>query len=48
MRMKIARFSVVLVCVLFGLVLGATPVGDSVNHALTLFGAWLWKQLVAV
>ena len=48
LRMKIARFSVVLVCVLFGLVLGATPIGDSVNNALTLFGAWLWKQLVAV
>lgn len=48
LRMKIARFSVVVVCVLFGLVLGASPIGDSVNHALTLFGGWLWKQLVAV
>lgn len=45
-RMKIARFSVVLVCVLFGLVLGSTPIGDSVNAALTLFGAWAWRQLV--
>jgi hypothetical protein len=45
LRMKIARFSVVLVCVLFGLVLGATPIGDSVNQALTLLGAWAWRQL---
>ena len=36
LRMKIARFSVVLVCVLFGLVLGSTPIGDSVNAALDL------------
>ena len=48
LKMRIARASVVVVCVLFGLVLGVTPIGDSVNNALTLFGAWLWKQLVAV
>ena len=29
LRMKIARFSVVLVCVLFGLVLGSTPIGTA-------------------
>ena len=46
LRMKIARFSVVLVCVLFGLVLGSTPIGDSVNAAVTMFGAWCWRQLV--
>jgi hypothetical protein len=45
LRMKVARFSVVLVCVLFGLVLGATPIGDSVNQGLTLLGAWVWRQL---
>ena len=45
LRMKIARFSVVLVCVLFGLVLGSTPIGDSVNAAVTMFGAWCWRQL---
>ena len=48
LRMKIARFSVVLVCVLFGLVLGATPIGDGVNHALTSLGQWMWRQLVAL
>lgn len=48
LRMKVARFSVVVVCVLFGLVLGATPIGDSVNAALTSLGGWTWKQLVAV
>ena len=46
LRMKIARFSVVLVCALFGLVLGSTPIGDSVNAGLTMFGAWCWRQLV--
>ena len=45
LRMKIARFSVVLVCVLFGLVLGSTPIGDSVNAAVTMFGARCWRQL---
>ena len=38
------RRAVSLTAVLFGLVLGATPIGDSVNNALTLFGAWLWQQ----
>ena len=48
LKMKIARFSVVVVCVLFGLVLGATPIGDGVNDALTSLGAWVWRQLVAL
>lgn len=45
LRMKIARVSVVIVCVLFGLVLGSTPIGDRVNDAVTSLGAWSWKQL---
>lgn len=48
LRIKIARFSVVLVCVLFGLVLGATPIGDGVNQGLTSLGQWTWRQLVSL
>ncbi len=48
LRMKIARASVVVVCVLFGLVLGATPIGDGVNQALTSLGSWIWAQLVSL
>ena len=48
LKMKIARPSAVIVCVLFGLVLGATPIGDGVNDALTSVGDWIWTQLVAL
>lgn len=48
LRMRAARFSGVVMCVLFGLVLGATPIGDGVNEALTSLGSWTWRQLVAL
>ena len=48
LRMRVARASVVIVCVLFGLVLGATPIGDGVNKALTSLGSWTWQQLVSL
>jgi hypothetical protein len=32
--MKVARVTVVVVCVLFGLVLGVTPIGDGLNAGL--------------
>ena len=34
-----------LVCVLFGLVLAATPAGPAVHDALDASGAWLWGQV---
>lgn len=37
-NMKVARVTVVIVCVLFGLVLGATPIGDGLNAGLALLG----------
>lgn len=40
-KMKIARSSVVVVCVVFGLVLGATPIGDGVYAAVASVGRWL-------
>lgn len=44
-KLKVARASVVIVCVLFGLVLGATPIGDAVNSALSSVGRWSATQL---
>ncbi len=40
-RMKTARPVVVIVCVLFGLVLGATPIGDGLYAWVAATGAWL-------
>ena len=34
-----------LVCMLFGLVLAATPAGPSVHEALDSSGAWVWAQV---
>ena len=48
LRLKIARPLAVVVCVLFGLVLGSTPIGDGVNAALTSIGSWTWQQLVSL
>ena len=44
-RMKVARVSVAVVCVLFGLVLGSTPIGDGVNAGLSKLGGWTAHQL---
>jgi len=46
LRMRVARASVVVVCVLFGLVLGASPVGDAVNTAVAAVGAWAAARIV--
>jgi hypothetical protein len=40
LKTRVARASVVIVCVLFGLVLGASPIGDGVNAALAVLGGW--------
>ena len=37
-KMKVARPFVVVLCVLFGLVLGATPIGDTVYAAVAAVG----------
>lgn len=44
-NMKVARLTVVIVCVLFGLVLGASPIGDGVNAALAAIGGWTAKRI---
>ena len=45
MHMKVARASVVIVCVRFGLVLGSTPIGDGVNAGLAMLGEALADKI---
>ena len=33
------------VCILLGLVLGATPAGPAINKAVNGAGTWLWGQV---
>lgn len=40
-KMNTARPVVVIVCVLFGLVLGATPIGDALYAGVASVGVWL-------
>jgi hypothetical protein len=44
-KMKMARLSVALVCVVFGLVLGATPIGDGIYAAVAAVGRWAARML---
>jgi hypothetical protein len=48
LRYRIARPGVAAVCVLFGLVLGAIPIGGEVEAALTSVGEWLAAQVEAL
>ena len=47
-KMKVARPVVVVICVLFGLVLAARPVGDGVYSAVASVGAWLSDAVTGV
>ena len=47
-KMKTARPVVVIVCVLFGLVLGATPIGDGLYAGVASVGAWLADALAGL
>ena len=47
-KMKTARPVVVVVCVLFGLVLGATPIGDGLYSGVASVGAWLADALTGL
>jgi len=42
------QFGAALVCVVFGLVLGATPAGPAVNSALSDVGGWVWSQVTSL
>lgn len=41
-KVRQVRTGSAIVCVLFGLVLGATPIGPAVNNALSNIGTWVW------
>ena len=47
-KMKTARPVVVIVCVLFGLVLGATPIGDALYAGVASVGVWLSDALASI
>ena len=47
-KWKIVRPVAAVACVLFGLVLGATPVGGQVNRILTQIGTWAAGQIGAL
>ena len=42
------QIGVALVCVVFGLVLGATPAGPVLNTSLTNVGDWVWAQVTSL
>ena len=44
-KMKVARPSIAIVCTVFGLVLGATPIGDGVYAAVAALGRWLSEMV---
>ena len=47
-KMKIARPVAAVVCILFGLVLGATPIGDGLYGGVAYVGAWLADALAGL
>lgn len=47
-NMRVAWVTVVIVCVLFGLVLGATPIGDGLNAGLSLVGRAAAERIAAL
>ena len=47
-KMNTARPVVVVVCVLFGLVLGATPMGGALHSGVAAVGVWLSDAVTAL
>ncbi len=45
LRTRQLRAGSCVVCILFGLVIGATPAGPAINEGLTAAGSWLWEQV---
>ena len=48
LRTRQLRIGSCLVCILLGLVIGATPAGPAVNEGLTAAGTWLWGQVTTL
>jgi hypothetical protein len=47
-KMNTARPAVVVVCVLFGLVLGATPIGGALYSGVAAVGVWLSDVMASI
>ena len=47
-RTRWLRPSGAVVCIVFGMVLGGTPVGPTLNDGLNDFGGWAYGQLRSV
>ena len=47
-RWRQAKPSAAVVCVLAGLVLGATPAGPAVNAGVSAAGSWVWAKVAAL
>ena len=47
-KMKIARPVVAIICILFGLVVGATPIGDALYAAVASVGVWLSDAVTGI
>jgi len=45
LRLRALRPSGALVCVLFGLVLAATPIGGALTHGLQQVGDAVWREV---
>jgi hypothetical protein len=48
LRTNQVRIGSAVVCMLLGLVLGATPAGPAINEAVNGAGAWLWEQVTGL
>ena len=48
LRTSQVRAGSAVVCVLLGLVLGATPAGPAINEVVNGAGEWLWEQVTAL
>jgi hypothetical protein len=48
LRTRAVRAGSAVVCVLFGLVVGVSPVAPTVNQALNASGDWVWAQVSAL
>lgn len=46
LKAKVLRLSGAILCILFGLVIGVTPIGAPVEHALNVSGTWLWQRVM--
>ncbi len=48
LRTRQLRAGSCVVCILFGLVIGATPAGPAINEAVNGAGTWLWGQVTTL